>query len=156
VERGEAPALLIKRTKRQRTGELEVEIVFHGQHHDERHSYYTKDPKDWTTFGDIIVTPAKAREVAGVLNEAGSPTLLDFKPRIVSLGGLRKIICAPEVTHETKSPGRALKDEVSSQTREKTRSDFSWANKERLIPRQSGNRLYSIRCAMRIPASADT
>ena len=89
VESGEHPRLKIKRTNRKKTGEPEVEIVFLGEHHDETHTYYKKDPKYWTSFGFIAVTPAKAREIASVINEAGSPTLLDFKPRIISLADLK-------------------------------------------------------------------
>jgi hypothetical protein len=90
VERGEHPELLIKRTKREKTGEPEVEIVFRGSHHDEHHTYYTKDPERWKTFGNIVVTPEKAREVGAILMQAGSLTLLDFKPMVVSLGALTK------------------------------------------------------------------
>ena len=92
VERGEAPALLIKRTKREKTGEPEVEIVFLGSHHDEHHSYYKKDPAEWKTFGNIVVTPEKAQEVGDILTQAGSPTLLDFKPMVVSLETLTRML----------------------------------------------------------------
>jgi len=91
VERGEHPQLLIKRTKREKTGEPEVEIVFLGSHHDEHHTYYTKDPGRWTTFGNIVVTPEKAREVGAILTQAGSLTLLDFKSMVVSLGALKEL-----------------------------------------------------------------
>lgn len=100
VERGERPALLIKRTKREKTGEPEVEIVFMGEHRDEPHSYYTKHPSLWKSFGNIVVTPEKAREVASVLAEAGSPTLLDFKSQVVNLSMV--------VSHMTRRSGRHI------------------------------------------------
>ena len=92
VERGEHPELLIKRTKREKTGEPEVEIVFLGSHHDEHHSYYKKDPAEWKTFGNIVLTPEKAQEVGDILTQAGSLTLLDFKPMVVSLGKLTRTL----------------------------------------------------------------
>jgi hypothetical protein len=91
VERGDTPKLLIKRTNREKTGEPEVEVVFLGPHRDEDHTYYKKDPATWRTFGNIVVTPTKAREVGQVLSEAGSPTLLDFKPRIISLVDIARV-----------------------------------------------------------------
>jgi hypothetical protein len=92
VERGEAPQLKVKRTTRDKTGAPEVEIVFKGQHHHENLSYYQKDPAKWDTFGNIVMTPEKARELGNVLMRAGSLTLLDFKPMVVSLGELTRIL----------------------------------------------------------------
>jgi hypothetical protein len=92
VERGEAPKLKVKRTTRGKTGAPEVEIVFKGQHHHENLSYYRKDPAKWDTFGNMVMTPEKARELGNALIRAGSLTLLDFKPMVVSLGELTRTL----------------------------------------------------------------
>jgi hypothetical protein len=72
-----------------------VEIVFIGEHHDEDHSYYRKDPSKWVTFGGIYLTCETAVELGRALVDAGSPTLLDFKSQTISLRGLRSMMRVP-------------------------------------------------------------
>ncbi|KPV64470.1 MAG: hypothetical protein AOA66_0161 [Candidatus Bathyarchaeota archaeon BA2] len=60
IESGESPKLLIKRTERQKTGEPEIEIVFLGStkdRHVEDLEYFEKHPLEWTTWGEIVLTP---------------------------------------------------------------------------------------------------
>ena len=67
VERGEHPVLLIKRTVREKTGKGEVEIVFMGSakdRHIEDLSYYTKNPEEWRSWGEIVLTLDQARKFA--------------------------------------------------------------------------------------------
>lgn len=72
VESGEIPKLLIKRTKRQKTGMPEIEIVFVGSMRD-RHvedlKYYEKHPETWTTWGELVLTPKQTELFIRALEE---------------------------------------------------------------------------------------
>lgn len=75
VERGERPVLLIKRTVREKTGKGEVEIVFMGSvkdRHIEDLSYYTKNPQEWRSWGEIVLTLDQARKFAKFLDRVAS------------------------------------------------------------------------------------
>ena len=64
VERGETPKLLIKRTERQKTEKSEIEVVFMGSmrnRHVEDLTYYEKHPKEWVTWGEIVLTPEQVK-----------------------------------------------------------------------------------------------
>lgn len=80
VERGETPELLIKRTLRQKTGKPEIELVFLGsmrERHVEDLNYYKKNPKDWTTWGLIVLTPEQAKAFIKALQRMVGITTLD-------------------------------------------------------------------------------
>ena len=80
VESGEAPKLLIKRTLRRKTGKPEIEIVFLGsmrERHVEDLTYYQKHPKDWTTWGSIVLTLKQAKALSEVLRKMFGITTLD-------------------------------------------------------------------------------
>lgn len=65
VERGESPKLLIKLIRREKTGKLEVEMVFYAsakERHIEKLSYYEKHPSEWLTIGEIVLTPKETEE----------------------------------------------------------------------------------------------
>jgi len=88
VERGERPQLLIKLTKRQKTGEYEVEIVFLGneaERHIETLRYYKKNPKNWKTWGLIVLTPKQAMKLACILKKiAENTTLISYNGRKIT------------------------------------------------------------------------
>ena len=80
VERGELPRLLIKRTTRQKTGKPEIEIVFLGserERHVEDLNYYEKHPKDWVTWGEIVLTPEQVKAFVKVLQRMVGIETLD-------------------------------------------------------------------------------
>ena len=80
VERGETPKLLIKRTKRQKTEKPEVEVVFMGsirERHVEDLTYYEKHPKDWVTWGEIVLTPEQVKAFVKVLQRMVGIETLD-------------------------------------------------------------------------------
>lgn len=80
VEKGENPKLLIKRTRRQKTGKREIEVVFMGstkERHVEDLSYFEKNPKNWTTWGLIALTPEQAKALIKALQEMVGIVTLD-------------------------------------------------------------------------------
>ena len=62
IERGEKPRLLIKIYDREKTGEPEVTLVFCGARHFEPPSYWQKNPKDWVTWGEIVLPKEGAKD----------------------------------------------------------------------------------------------
>ena len=72
TERGEHPKLLIKLIRREKTGKLEIELVFYGgekERHVEKLSYYEKHPSKWVTFGEIVLTIEETKKCVKFLNE---------------------------------------------------------------------------------------
>ena len=80
IESGETPRLLIKRTLRQKTGKPEIEVVFMGSMRD-RHvedlNYYQKHPKEWTTWGELVLTLEQAKTIIEILQEMVGIRTLD-------------------------------------------------------------------------------
>jgi len=87
VEHGENPRLLIKSTKREKTGKAEIEIVFLGSKH-ERHleplSYYLKNPQKWVTWGLIVLSPQQARQLACILEKITRKTLVNYPIKTIN------------------------------------------------------------------------
>jgi hypothetical protein len=72
VERGETPKLMFKQTIRKKTGKPEVEIVFLGsitERHIEELFYAKKPPKDWISWGLIVLTFEQVETIIKVLQE---------------------------------------------------------------------------------------
>ena len=70
TERDERPQLFLKTTKREKTGENELEIVFLGKpkdRHIEKLNYYKKKPEDWTTWGNIVLNPKQVKALTSWL-----------------------------------------------------------------------------------------
>lgn len=64
IERGENPYLLIKKAHSLKRGVNEIEIVFMGskEKHIEELTYFKKHPKDWTSWGEIVLSTEQAEE----------------------------------------------------------------------------------------------
>lgn len=69
IESGETPKLLLKDIVRQSTSEHEIEMVFLGEYHLEDLEYFSGDPKNWVTWGDIILSPDQAYTIGKLLIE---------------------------------------------------------------------------------------
>jgi len=63
VERGEDPQLFIQKTTNEKRGE-EVQVVLMGPFHVEELEYFKKDPKDWKSFGHIVMSVGQAKQLA--------------------------------------------------------------------------------------------
>lgn len=62
IERREKPRLLIKIYEREKTGEPEVALVLCGAYHIEDLSYWQKNPKDWVSWGEIVLPKEGAKD----------------------------------------------------------------------------------------------
>lgn len=80
TERGEQPKVYAKLIKREKTGESEIELFFIGTEKD-RHiedlSYSESDPKTWKSWGEIVISPEDALNLAAFLS--ASVTLAKLK-----------------------------------------------------------------------------
>lgn len=73
TERGEHPTLYIKKTRRQKTGVTEFEIVFMGrpsERHVEKLRYYEKPLEQWRSWGELVLNEEQARELLRFLKDA--------------------------------------------------------------------------------------
>ena len=64
AERNEEPKILIYLNWNEGRNVPEVNLVFAGSHHVEKLSYYTKNPRDWVTFGHITLSPEQGAGLA--------------------------------------------------------------------------------------------
>jgi len=74
----ENPSLLVKSIINEKFGGAEIELVFLGEHHVEKKEYYTQPKQGWVSFGEIVLTPDQARELALkliIVAESVSPVL---------------------------------------------------------------------------------
>ena len=70
TERDEYPNLLVKSTVRSKTKAKEIELVFMGtpmDRHIETLNYYKKPPSQWITWGEIVLSPSQALDLANNL-----------------------------------------------------------------------------------------
>lgn len=72
IESGEKPVLLVKLTYSPKRGVNEFEIVFMGSRHIEDLGYYKKPPKKWRSWGEIVLSPDQARQLAEFFLKASS------------------------------------------------------------------------------------
>jgi len=80
VERGERPRLLVKLTRRQKTGEPEIELVFLGgvkNRHIEELTYYKTDPMSWPSWGIIVLKLIQGRKLSAVLQKMSKKQTVD-------------------------------------------------------------------------------
>jgi len=67
TERGEEPTIFLKSIIRKKTKLPQIELVFMGNQKD-RHiedlGYYLKHPRDWNSWGEIVLTPEQALDLA--------------------------------------------------------------------------------------------
>ena len=68
AERNEEPKILIYLNWNEGRNVPEVNLVFAGSHHVEKLSYYTKDPREWVTFGHITLSPEQGARLAQKVN----------------------------------------------------------------------------------------
>ena len=64
IESGENPHLSVNFIKRESTGEPEFELFFKGQTHTEPINRNKKPRDDWRTWGEIVISPEQAKEIA--------------------------------------------------------------------------------------------
>jgi len=67
LERKENPRLMVKATHSEKRGSQEIEIVFLGKYHFEQLEYFKKNPKEWKTWGIIVLSPQAAKNLAELL-----------------------------------------------------------------------------------------
>jgi len=67
VERDEFPKLLVKRVRNERLNAMEIEVVFVGDYHLEKPTYFKKPQRDWVSFGALILSPQQALELGQLL-----------------------------------------------------------------------------------------
>lgn len=72
VERNERPILLVKSYIREKTGKPEITMVFYGSakdRHVENFSYFVKNPEEWKSWGEIILTVEQAKRMVTFLQK---------------------------------------------------------------------------------------
>ena len=72
VERGEIPRIRVKKDFRISTKRNEITLIFLGkqnERHVEELTYFSKQPKDWSSWGTIIMSVEQARNLKEALNE---------------------------------------------------------------------------------------
>lgn len=69
VERGETPTFLVKAAYSPKRSDYEIEIAFLGNYHTEAigEHPYTKPPKQWTSWGEIVLSPEQLKDLVGIL-----------------------------------------------------------------------------------------
>lgn len=76
MERGEAPVVNVRRAKRIKNDNTEIELWFKGDnsknnpYHFEKISYSTKPPEKWEGLGYLVFTPAQAYNIGMMLIKA--------------------------------------------------------------------------------------
>ena len=73
TEHGERPTLYIKKTKREKTGATEFEIVFMGrpsERHVETLRYFKKPLEKWISWGELVLNEEQALKLFEFLKDA--------------------------------------------------------------------------------------
>lgn len=69
TERGENPHIYIQRTYNEKRRLPEIQIVLMGEHHIEPLSYFTCDPRKWSSFGAIVLSLEGAEQFVDKLKK---------------------------------------------------------------------------------------
>jgi hypothetical protein len=67
IEKEEYPKLFVKRVWNDRLKTYEIEVVFLGNYHLEKPSYFRKPKKDWVSFGAFVLSPQQAWKLGELL-----------------------------------------------------------------------------------------